>query len=80
MRLIQLYNNPNVSFNTFFAAVCGLVGGTISYSLTNLLMMGAILQAAFTALICGAAGVAGKELFSLCKRKFLAYRKKKYRR
>jgi len=65
--VIQLDNGGHDAINTTIAFVCGILGGCLKYfALTgpNILMIFALLQAMFTALVCGAAGVAGKELFT----------------
>lgn len=74
------FDSGNNSINTTIGFVCGILGGSVDFllriqfsSLTifNPLIIFAMLQAAFTALLCGAAGVAGKELYT--KRKKILY-------
>ena len=63
--MIQL-DSGNSQFNTAIGFVCGILGGCLKFVLTstNMLMIFAMLQAMLTALLCGAAGVAGKELWT----------------
>jgi len=64
--VIQL-DDGGSHINTTIGFVCGILGGCLKYfALTsgNMLMIFAVLQAMMTALLCGAAGVAGKELFT----------------
>lgn len=54
--------------NTFLGLICGIVGGLFKYFLQmHTVFYINVLQAAMTALICGAAGVAGKEGYLFIK-------------
>lgn len=57
--------------NTVLGFVCGAIGGVIKL-LTSVepYHWSHIVQAAITAIICGAAGVAGKELYYFIKKYF----------
>lgn len=60
--------------NRLLAFVIGVFTGTIKFLLvSNPNYPVSLLQAVFTALLCGVAGVAGKELYGLCKRKIKRY-------
>jgi len=61
------YDSNGSGIKTTIAFVCGILGGFIKLSFVP-----SIVQAAFTALICGAAGVAGKELYSQFAKPFFS--------
>lgn len=58
--------------NAKIGLLSGMVGGMFNYILQiqNGTFAGSVTKAAVTALICGAAGVAGKELYGLIKKRF----------
>lgn len=62
------------SSNGITAFISGMVGGLLKLTLTPAYIegMAKLAEAAFTAFLCGIAGVAGKELYS-----FIKNRKKK---
>ena len=75
--LIQI-DSSHTGLNTVLGFICGILGGTIDYfTRAQPMVIFAILQAAFTAFLCGAAGVAGKELILYCKKKFFTGSAKK---
>ncbi len=69
------YDSNGSGIKTTIAFVCGILGGFIKLSFVP-----SIVQAAFTALICGAAGVAGKELYSQFAKPFLKKILKKFKK
>lgn len=64
------YDSGHNGLNTIIGFVCGILGGLADYAFraTTLTIL-SVAQAGFTALICGAAGVAGKELYLYLKNK-----------
>lgn len=72
-KLIQHNSEGNTAVGLF----AGLIGGLGKYLLqvnTTPAYLN-IIQAVFTALLCGAAGVAGKEIYQVIKRKIKNRRK-----
>lgn len=71
MKQVIQFDSGNNALNTTIGFVCGILGGCLKFHLTSasMLMIFAMFQAVLTALLCGAAGVAGKELWT--KRKLL---------
>lgn len=68
--MIQYDGNHGGGVNTIIGFVCGILGGSIDFAMrANTLTIIAIVQAGFTALVCGAAGVAGKEFYLYVKTK-----------
>lgn len=60
--------------------ICGLIGGIGNYLLQiHTVFWINVLQAMFTALLCGAAGVAGKEVYLYVKRKLKSKNEKTVR-
>lgn len=73
--LIQLDSNQP---NTFLGFVCGILGGTVDFVIrAKPLFIVGVFQAAFTAAVCGAAGVAGKELYTYAKKWYKARKRRK---
>lgn len=72
-KVIQFDNGSN-GVNTTIGFVCGILGGCAKVVLTsaNMLMILPILSAMLTALLCGAAGVAGKEFYLFIKKQIKA--------
>ena len=69
--MIQYDNANHGPVNTMIAFVCGILGGCIDYMVrADSLVIFAVFQAALTALICGFAGVAGKEFYLFMKSSF----------
>lgn len=60
------------SINAKIAAAIGMVTGLLKYTFLQVTQTESYFEsvgkAALTALICGLAGVAGKEIYALCKR------------
>lgn len=64
MKTVDLHNNTLLGF------ICGVAGGTIKLLTSNNVQdLATLFYAAFTAVVCGAAGVAGKELYYFFKKK-----------
>ena len=64
----------NDKINSLLAFVAGVFGGSIKFLLvSNPNYPVSLLQAVLTALLCGFAGVVGKELYGWCKRKIKRY-------
>lgn len=64
--------------NTKIGLLAGMIGGMYKYILMQVQTQGfgeSLLKAAFTALICGIAGVAGKEVYSFFKGRILKKKK-----
>lgn len=75
------YDNQHGLVNNAIAFTCGIVGGLIDLMIRfNPLSIFGIIQAGITALICGAAGVAGKELYSQFAKPFLKKILKKFKK
>ena len=64
------YDSGHNGLNTIIGFVCGILGGLADYAIrASPLTIFAVMQAGITALICGAAGVAGKEVYIYIKKK-----------
>lgn len=64
------YDSGHNGLNTIIGFVCGILGGLVDYAIrASPLTIFAVMQAALTALICGAAGIAGKEVYIYIKKK-----------
>ncbi len=64
--------------NVYLAGICGAFGGMIKFSmgyLTNIFIIN-LLEAGITAMVCGALGVAGKELYAIVKNVYIKRYKK----
>lgn len=75
---MKVLNWNDLHHDAPFATLCGIVGGFGKYFLDiqNGPYVLKVTEAAFTALICGFAGVAGKEIFQYIKRKYKARKPK----
>lgn len=64
------YDSGHNGLNTIIGFVCGILGGLVDYAIrASQLTIFAVMQAGITALVCGGAGVAGKELYLYLKNK-----------
>lgn len=59
----------------WIALVCGAIGGMINISVRMLdtMIFWDLLEAGLTAMLCGALGVAGKELYGFSKKKIKSF-------
>ena len=71
------YDSGHNGLNTIIGFVCGILGGLVDYAIrASPLTIFAVMQAAITALVCGGAGVAGKEVYIYIKKKIIKKIKK----
>jgi hypothetical protein len=63
MKTVEVHNNTLIGF------ICGLFGGSVKLITANAHDLPTLIYAAITAIICGACGVAGKELYQFFKKK-----------
>jgi hypothetical protein len=61
------------NINRLLAFVVGAGGGSLKFLISNPDYPVSLLQAVITALLCGFAGVMGKELYGWCKQKVKRY-------
>lgn len=60
--------------DTLFSAMCGAIGGTSYYIFIDAVFFIKLLEAGFTAFVCGLVGAAGKHLYDKIKNRKSAKR------
>jgi len=74
LKTVIQFDGGSNGVNTTIGFVCGILGGCLKVIITsaNILMILPLLSAMLTALLCGAAGVAGKEFYLYIKKRIKA--------
>lgn len=75
---MTIENKLNTQLSVVVGAFCGMIKYFTGYLETMFIIN--LLQAGLTALVCGALGVAGKELYGYGKKKYKAYRSERIKR